>query len=1795
MSFLSETIGAMSLSLITSRTTFLLSASLLLVTNTALAASYPPNIDYGTKGDFIAKRGTEFGRTADLTTLGPVLFNFPEGPGSSDLSIEEFRFEDTAWDLSDLTNPTLIRSLTCDTCFATQPIGAHATVIRFAPELGPLIWAGDDYFRYDAETDEIHSQEFFDWGTPPLSYTTMFSLYHTRTYWEYGFDPSGLYAIRDPSNFLEDTSDTEWLGNSENVAWLGEPLVAWDHLGETGVTGFTSWLGNLLVVASDQQSTGIAIYDVSGFREGQQPELLSVYNPQLTEPPNEYHEEPNTIGIGGYWAEPYGTNKIVWAARERSESIPARYYPSMFIVDFTDPRDPRLTCALRFNLDNSDPTDGDWTSDPMYVNFQDNYAFVDHFKVDIDACEAAYDDEEITREEFDQIVFRFYDFFREDGSFGGCDSSQYFRPLGQVGVFGGYDWPDETEGPNEQGMCFFVTDDEPDTNPPYISGHRPLANQTLYPVDAYIHLHIPETLRSETLINAITVTNLETDTPITFKHQLTHTGTVSIWPDEYFAENTSYRVDVAGIQDFMGNTMEPYVFTFSTGADIEVTDPSPLPAPDPTAPDPNETPAPSYDGLAFYPNQSSLLACEAEVDNGSLWVVNPDNDSVTIINRETDSDSFALNLSQEKEIKLGYESPSSVTKVGQEFAVTYRDDDKIIFFDGAGNPLAGIDTGHGTQPVSSIADGSTLYIALYGSGEVIKIDAESREISARLNVGPNPKAMAFHEGRLLVTRFISTPDFGEVYDINTVDTMSLSQRIIINKVRVPDDIDHGSGVPNYLSSIVINQDGSRAYVTANKANIDRGSHLNNHSLDGDNTIRPMIATINLTTGLDTNEDPSNAVGTIDLDNGADPSSIIFLPNADIRVHALQGNNVVVANHLTANTAAQFTTGLAPQSMCTTLRTLYVKNFTERSISAIDIAGYMHNGSLNPSIQTIPTVSNETLSEQELLGLQLFYHSRMPDMGPEGYMSCASCHAGGGHDGMTWDLTHLGEGLRNTLSLNGSSGTRFGNLHWSGNFDEVQDFEIQIEQLNGGTGLIEGLTFTDQSPLDLTTAEQSDDLDALAAYVNGLGKNEVLHSPHRRYSGELSEAAQRGKVIFDNDNCTSCHIGNAYRDGLRHDVGTIAASSGNRLGETLTAIRTPTLVQLWDSAPYFHDGSAATLADVLTRGDHARELDDGEVGDLAEYLLSLDRQGYIEDNEVFELPQIPEEPDTPQPNMPPEGRNDLAETGFNTPLTLSVSELLSNDIDAEGDPLSIVIVDDPINGTVSFSESRDGIVFSPSRDFSGTASFTYSLSDGIGDGFERLGFAIVTITVTDDITIPPVFFDLIVNGGSGDGEYAAGSTITISADTPTAGQTFASWISGDTINIDDANSATTTVTLQATSATITATYTAVADDDMEAPSPPSGLQAGEISSTSLSLSWNAATDNVGVDEYMITVNGETYERRTAQTRLTLSGLSPATDYDISVTALDRANNTSPASEAIAIRTLDSRAQLPFNTYFFGHSLVYHTFTDYPDVDEVSIPHWLYLFSQTDGRRQYAADGEFGAINYTLPPTPQWGFDLAPSAWNNSFAESNYDAVIYTDLNYVQYQPPSEPYFGSEATPISAALRSLDFVLQEEPSSKFYIYENWADAGGFAPDYDPRFGGNTPPTSQQVADYHAYNGGDYHAWWIALQDAVVGQRGDANVKMIPVGLVLSGLLTESDSLNNVPFEELFEDNAPHGRPAVYFLAAMIQYMAFFEERTPEEMDIPESVHSAVRNNYLEIREYIWQQLNEFNFADGSSRVW
>lgn len=89
-------------------------------------------------------------------------------------------------------------------------------------------------------------------------------------------------------------------------------------------------------------------------------------------------------------------------------------------------------------------------------------------------------------------------------------------------------------------------------------------------------------------------------------------------------------------------------------------------------------------------------------------------------------------------------------------------------------------------------------------------------------------------------------------------------------------------------------------------------------------------------------------------------------------------------------------------------------------------------------------------------------------------------------------------------------------------------------------------------------------------------------------------------------------------------------------------------------------------------------------------------------------------------------------------------------------------------------------------------------------------------------------------------------------------------------------------------------------DTEAPTAPTGLAASNITQTTLTLNWNASTDNVGVTGYDI-YQGASNVGSVTTTTANITGLTAATNYSFSVRAKDLAGNVSAASNTVNVTT------------------------------------------------------------------------------------------------------------------------------------------------------------------------------------------------------------------------------------------------------------------------------------------------------
>lgn len=615
------------------------------------------------------------------------------------------------------------------------------------------------------------------------------------------------------------------------------------------------------------------------------------------------------------------------------------------------------------------------------------------------------------------------------------------------------------------------------------------------------------------------------------------------------------------------------------------------------------------------PSRSTALLLEPRpAGDDRLWVVNPDNDSVSVFDSVTRTRLAEIPVGRSPRT-LALAGTSAVWVTNQRGAsISVIDTQSLAVTRTIAMPRASQPWGIVTSPAGGFA-----LVTLAASGQLLKLDLATRATLATVDVGAHPQHLALDSGgtRALVSRFITPPLPGESTttpqapagsgaEVRVVATQNLTpvKTIVLAHGNRPDAENQGRGLPNYLGATAISPDGTQAWVPSKLDNVMRGMARDGLPLNFQNTVRAVSSRV----AMDSLQE--DLAARIDHDNASLASAAAFDPYGVYLFVALEtSREVAVIDAHRGQQLFRIGVGRAPQALAVApdRRRLYVSNFMDRSVDVIDLSPLVDQGlaSARP-LATLATVGVEKLSAEVFKGKQLFYDAKDTRLARDSYMSCASCHQDGGHDGRVWDLTGMGEGLRNTISLRGR-GNGHGRLHWSGNFDEVQDFEGQIRGLAGGTGLMADDRFlagTRREPLGLPKAGQSTDLDALAAYVNSLTTFDP--SPARTAAGGLSATAQRGSTSFA-ARCSSCHAGAAFSDSdnrVLRDIGTIKASSGQRLGlQLMPGADTPTLRDAWDTAPYLHDGSAPTL-EAAIRGHVDLSLTAAEVADLAEYVRQI---------------------------------------------------------------------------------------------------------------------------------------------------------------------------------------------------------------------------------------------------------------------------------------------------------------------------------------------------------------------------------------------------------------------------------------------------------------------------------------------------------------------------------------------------------------------------------------------------------------
>lgn len=578
-----------------------------------------------------------------------------------------------------------------------------------------------------------------------------------------------------------------------------------------------------------------------------------------------------------------------------------------------------------------------------------------------------------------------------------------------------------------------------------------------------------------------------------------------------------------------------------------------------------------------------------------------------------------------------YRSPydTAFSADGSMLAVSDVTAGQLVFI----NPSTGTVTRSVTlngEPKGLAWDGNTrVYAAEYGAGTVAEIDPSSGSILRRFTVGGTPSGLAYVSSgsRLLVT------DKGlcKLYVVDVANGNVTAQVPVVN---APESVDVTSdGTVAVVANTLPNGDARNVTYGADVSFIDLSANtlLSNVRLPQGSTnvkglkisrdgtkvfVTHMLGRVNVpTTQITRGWSVTNALSIIDLSTrtlyatllldginqgAADPWDLVQSSDGSTLWVSISGTHEVAKINLTgvwSNMPTDAASRTALKDNLTFLRgnglltTIKLPGQGPRGIDLssgkLAVSAY-YAGKVYLIEPSAGVITNEvavgTISAEDTVRKgDRIYHDATYSV--QGWTSCSTCHPDARSDGLNWDMPNDGIGTpKNSKSHLYSPYT-------------PPSMATGI-RANADIAINAGFNYI--SFLQPTQADK----DAVSAYLQALTPEK---SPYLTSDGYLTADADAGKDLFNSSavGCADCHSGTYTTDMQLYNVGT-----GHPLDRWDT-FDTPTLSELWLTAPYLHDGCAPTLMDVLTTfnaGDthgHTSQLTETQLQQLVAYMQQID--------------------------------------------------------------------------------------------------------------------------------------------------------------------------------------------------------------------------------------------------------------------------------------------------------------------------------------------------------------------------------------------------------------------------------------------------------------------------------------------------------------------------------------------------------------------------------------------------------------
>ena len=596
--------------------------------------------------------------------------------------------------------------------------------------------------------------------------------------------------------------------------------------------------------------------------------------------------------------------------------------------------------------------------------------------------------------------------------------------------------------------------------------------------------------------------------------------------------------------------------------------------------------------VAASPRYKTPLNLALTPDQEELWVACEASDSVLVID--------VHGQRKAAEIPVGRQ-PTDVTfdPSGQRAFVSNRLDDTVSVVDVREREVTTV-LEVGDEPHGVLLDrpGKHLYVLNTSIDSISVFDATTLREIKRLTASRSPWSLALSPDgrRLFVTNTLSrfvperTPSMSEVTIIDTERTVVVDRKVL--------------PAANLLQGVAWHPSGDYAVITLNRTKnlVPMTRLLQGWTISNGIGIVWRDGTIDQVL-LDQPHlsfpDPADVIITPDgkyalaTSSGSDRVAVVDLPKLTSMLKAATPyeRSRVFPNHLGKPTefiAAFIPTGDSPRGITCSAdgSRAYVANALDDSVTVINLSTLEASARIDLGGPEEITIVRR--------GEKLFHDANITF---RRQFSCHTCHPDGHIDGITYDIEPDGLGVNpvDNRTLRGIND--MAPYKWEGT----------NPSLRRQCGPRLAVFFTRIQPFT------PDELTALDTYICTIPRPP---NRYRKLGAPLTPAQRRGKAMFErtrtNDGrlipvkqrCVNCHPPPLYNDGFVHDVGTKMPL--DRAGE----FDSPHLLNIYDSAPYLHNGMARTLEEIWTTfnpyDQHGvtNDMTKDQLNDLIEHLKTL---------------------------------------------------------------------------------------------------------------------------------------------------------------------------------------------------------------------------------------------------------------------------------------------------------------------------------------------------------------------------------------------------------------------------------------------------------------------------------------------------------------------------------------------------------------------------------------------------------------